>query len=68
MVYSDVIKNNYHLILPKRNKYTKRDWLYLLKESRSPPSECFFVVKCTAIYHDSQWSKFFDNQVNMMFG
>jgi hypothetical protein len=67
MTYTNVLNNKYHLFLPKRSRYTKSDWLYLLKEYRFNPSECLFIVKCTAIFHNAEYSKFFDKQENMLF-
>jgi len=68
VVYNDVIENNYHLLLPKKKKYTKTDYKKLLKLlPELEYKQIFFIVKCTAIYHDTEYSKFFNSLVNIMF-
>lgn len=67
MVYSDVIKNNWHLLLPKKNKYTKKDYKKLLtKQNQFEPKEVFFIVRCISIFHDTECSRFFDRSVNIV--
>jgi hypothetical protein len=66
MIYSDVINNNWHTILPKKAKYTKADIDRVMVHSLFKPfngrtlseREARFIVLCTAIYHDADWSKF----------
>lgn len=68
MVYSDVIKNNLHLILPKKNKYTKRDVDKIIIKSlfnktlnsgnTFTEKQAKFIVKCIAIYHNTDYSKY----------
>ena len=67
MVYSDVIKNDWHLLLPKKNKYTKADYKKLLKTLKELESkQVFFIVKCIAAYHDTQTSKFYNTLSNII--
>ena len=61
MVYSDVIKNN--LILPKKEKYTKRDFLNVLAHGFKS-TEARFICIVSAVYHNTSYSKFFDNKLN----
>lgn len=56
MVYSDVVKNNLHKILKKKNKYTKTDVNTLINKGYSFKN-AIFIVKCTAIYYKVNWSK-----------
>lgn len=67
MVYDDVIKNGWNQLLPAKAKYTKRDMdkVYIasfldrnLNHGQTfTPSECRFIVICTAIFHDATYSK-----------
>jgi hypothetical protein len=71
MVYSDVIKNKWHLILSKKDKYTKRDvdkvWIesFMNKEINNgitfTEQECVFIALCTAVFHDSNYSMYIGN-------
>ena len=61
MLYSDVVKNG--LILPKKAKYTKADVSKVLTDSLFTASErtvthneAVFIVKCSAIYHGTDYS------------
>lgn len=60
MVYSDVVKRG--LILPRKSKYTiadvKKVQVDSLFNSRRTFSwnEAVFVVKCSAIFHDTKYS------------
>jgi hypothetical protein len=64
MVYSDVISNNWHKILPKKAKYTKKDVNKVLQYSLFNMQQTFkvkeakFIVICTAIFHDAECSKY----------
>jgi hypothetical protein len=68
MVYSDVIKNNLHLLLPKKAKYTKRDVDAIAIESffdsklnagnTFSEKQAIFIVKCIAIFHNAECSNF----------
>lgn len=53
MTYKDVIEQN--LILQKKNLYTIRDVKKLTKKNSY--SIAVFIVKCSAVYHDTDWSK-----------
>ncbi len=67
MIYSDVINNNWHNLLPKKKKYTKRDLDKLYIESlfdktlnngnTFTENQARFIIVCTAIYHDAEYSK-----------
>ena len=67
MVYSDVIKNNYHKLLPVKLKYTMRDVDKVLMESFFNSNlnhgvtftiqESKFIVKCTSIFNNTECSK-----------
>ena len=67
MVYNDVINNNWHKILPKKSKYTKRDSdkiiLVSLFNSKLNNGKTFtenearFITVCTAIFHDAEHSR-----------
>lgn len=58
MVYTDVIKQDLHLLLPKKKKYTFRDLKKVLRsDSNLSLSESRFIVICTAIFHDVEYSK-----------
>lgn len=58
MVYSDVVKNG--LILSKKEKYTKIDFERLVKAGYSA-KDARFICVCSAIYHNSIYSSFFDS-------
>lgn len=72
MTYSDVLKNNWHTILTKKSKYTKRDvdnvYVASLLDNKLNNGRTFteqqakFIVVCTAIFHDSSYSKFVAGQ------
>jgi len=67
MIYSDVISNNWHTILPKKSKYTKRDIDKVLIESlfdsklnagnTFSKKQARFIVVCTSIFYDAEYSK-----------
>ena len=66
MTYADVLKNNWHKILPKKKKYTKRDldkvWIESffdknLAGKTFSENEARFITVCTAIYHNAEHSK-----------
>jgi hypothetical protein len=66
MVYSDVINNKWHEILPKKSKYTKRDvdkvYIDLFLNGKQPnEKECIFITLCTAIYHNAECSDYINN-------
>jgi hypothetical protein len=63
MDYGDVTANKWHLILPKKNKYTKRDFKYIMeyfKKQNKPISDkiAIYIIVCTAAYHDTSTSKY----------
>ena len=72
MVYSDVIKNKYHALLPYKEKYTKRDINKIIElsffDSSLNNGQIFdyrtarFIVLCTAIFHNAKTSKNVSNQ------
>jgi len=58
MLYSEVIDNNWHKILPKKNKYTLRDIKKIKKElPKLTDKQACFVVVCTAAFYDVDRSK-----------
>lgn len=63
-VYSDVVNGGF--ILPRKDKYTIRDVQKVETESlfdgRTTPSktQAAFIVKCSAVYHDTDFSKSVD--------
>lgn len=57
MVYSDVVKNKYFEILGEKNKYTKKDVKKVLSTGRFTFKQALFIVKCTAMYFDKEFSK-----------
>ena len=63
MTYSDII--NKGLILEKKNKYTKKDYDILLNKGYNENISSFIVI-CSAVYHDTSWSKYFDNSLNFI--
>jgi len=61
-VYSDVVKNGW--ILPKKKLYTVRDVDRVLTDSLFSKrgktltvKEAVFIVKASALYHDTDYSK-----------
>jgi hypothetical protein len=60
MVYSDVVNNGW--ILPKKKKYTMRDVNNIVVDSLFTRGSTLstrtavFIVKCSAIYHDTDYS------------
>ncbi len=66
-IYKDVIDNDLHLILPKKEKYTKRDMdkleierLFNTKLQRVEGftrNKARFIVLCTAIFHNAEASR-----------
>ena len=56
MTYTDVITNQYNLILKKKKKYTKKDVDKLVKMGFEL-KQALFITRCTAIYHDTEYSK-----------
>lgn len=64
MVYSDVINNG--LLLPKKDKYTKKDFDFLLKEGKKP-KDARFICICSAIYYNTTYSEFFDKTKTRIF-
>jgi len=64
MIYSDVIKNNWHLLLPKKKKYTKTDIKKILKKINVSEQIARFIVLCTAIYYDTTCSIYIYNYNN----
>ena len=67
MIYNDVISRGWHLILPKKQKYTARDVKKIIEISSSNPKlnggrpfdwkPARFITICTAIFHDAEYSK-----------
>lgn len=61
MVYSDVVRQGF--ILPRKDKYTVADVNRVMVDSLFNPSgtlsrnEAVFIVKCSAIFHDTDCSK-----------
>lgn len=58
MVYSDVVSGG--LLLPKKSRYTKRDFEKLVNNGTSPKL-ARFICLCSAVHYDVPYSKFFDN-------
>lgn len=58
MVYSDVIKAG--MILPKKPRYTIRDYSKLRKQGFSIAA-ARFIVLCSAVYHETSYSKSLDS-------
>lgn len=58
MTYKDVIEAK--MILPKKPRYTIRDYCKL-REKGFSIAEARFIVICSAIYHDTTWSKSMDS-------
>lgn len=62
MVYSEVIKNNWHLLLPKKKRYTKADVKNVMKKDNTLSEKIArFIVVCTAIFHDAEYSNWIAN-------
>lgn len=62
IVYSDVVRAGW--ILPKKKKYTMADVksviissLFMRSGRTMTVTEAAFVVKCSAMYHDAEYSK-----------
>lgn len=79
MVYKDVLDNRWHLLLPLRNFYTKRDVELLYRHFQEKGEEksrkiCRFITLSTAIYYDKECSNYIymynsvDNEVKRMLG
>ena len=74
MIYSTVISNNWHKILPYKEKYTKKDMDKIMEYSLFNMDKTFssmearFIVICTAIFHNTDYSKYIRqyNQVQNM--
>lgn len=72
MTYSDVV--NKGLVQPKKEKYTMRDVHKVSKELNVSESHARFICVCSAIYHDTDYSKYLgsyhsqDNKVKRMVG
>lgn len=58
MVYADVVKAG--MILPKKARYTIRDFRGL-REKRYSSSLARFILVCSAVYHNTTWSHSLDN-------
>lgn len=58
MVYSDITKSGE--VLPKKEKYTKKDFIKLVNAG-IPAKKARFICICSAVYHDTQYSDFFDS-------
>lgn len=61
MLYSDIVKNG--MILPRKEKYTLKDVKDLIIDSlfnktggTLTEKEALFIVKCSAVYHGTDWS------------
>jgi hypothetical protein len=67
MVYSDVVTSG--LILPSKVTYTVRDVHKIIEKSLFNPvngrtlteSDAVFIVKCSAVYHGTNYSKVVKN-------
>jgi hypothetical protein len=58
MVYSEVIEKKLHELLPKKQKYTISDFKKIQKlKPELSLSEARFVVICTSIFHDAEYSR-----------
>jgi hypothetical protein len=58
MIYSNVIENKLHELLPKKKKYNITDFKKIRKlKPELSLSEARFVVICTSIFHDAEYSK-----------
>lgn len=58
MVYSDFVKNG--LILPKKEKYTIKDFEKLVKAG-TEPKQARFICICSAIFHNTEYSRSFNS-------
>ena len=61
MVYSDVTKNNWHLLLPKKEKYNKNDIKKILKLIKVDEKIARFIVLCTSVFYDSECTDYINN-------
>ena len=68
MIYSEVVKSGW--ILPKKTKYTKHDVTNILTDSlfgkyransTLTEKEAKFICKCSAAYHDTDYSVYVKN-------
>jgi len=53
MVYSDVVGGG--KLLPKKSKYTKRDYTKLVNQGINP-KEARFICICSAVHYDAPYS------------
>lgn len=58
MVFNDVVKSG--MILPKKSRYTIREYRALRKKGYSS-SLARFILVCSAVYHNTVWSHSLDN-------
>ena len=58
MVYSDVV--NEKKVLPKKAKYTKKDFNNLIKAGATAKNARFICI-CSAVYYDVEYSYFFNS-------
>ena len=58
MIYSDVINGN--LLLPKKTKYTKKDFDKLINTGVEPKKARFICIS-SAIYYEVAYSDFFNS-------
>lgn len=58
MTYEDVTRAG--MILPKKPRYTIRDYCKL-REKGFSIAEARFIVICSATYHETTWSKSLDS-------
>jgi hypothetical protein len=75
MIYSDVINNNWHLILPKKDRYTKKDIDAVMTESflninlnngkMFDEKTARWIVVCTAAFYDTSFSRYVDQCIIM---
>lgn len=66
MLYSEIVKNG--LILPKKQKYTIRDANNLIIKSLFNSNKTLsiniakFICRCSAVFHDTDFSKSLTNR------
>jgi len=65
MVYADVVKAG--MILPKKARYTIRDFRGLREKGYSI-SVSRFILVCSAIYHGTTWAHSLDNLERLQIG